>query len=222
MRLPPLSTLSACALLAASSAPASQIVRDVVETSLVPSPVEYAALLPDGYDGQGEPLPLLLMLHGSSRDREEIARRQPQIERLWREGGLPEMVVATPSVPAGTIYLDSYDGSAQWETFLMKEFLPYLRRRFHAGPRAQDDDGHGHFDGRARRAASCFQIPRNLRRGGRDGTRRLAGALLGRDARSEQNPPRRKPRQSFRRPLRRVALAGRQSGVDRRRRPPRG
>ena len=130
MRLPP---LSACALLAASSAPASQIVRDVVETSLVPSPVEYAALLPDGYDGQGEPLPLLLMLHGSSRDREEIARRQPQIERLWREGGLPEMVVATPSVPAGTIYLDSYDGSAQWETFLMKEFLPYLRQRFHAG-----------------------------------------------------------------------------------------
>ena len=129
------------------------------------------------------------------------------------------MVVATPSVPAGTIYLDSYDGSAQWETFLMKEFLPYLRRRFHAGRRAQDDDGHGHFDGRARRAASCFQIPRNLRRGGRDGTRRLAGALLGRDARSEQNPPRRKPRQSFRRPLRRVALAGRQSGVDRRRRP---
>ncbi len=126
-------TISACALIVAASAPASEIVRDAVETSLVPAPVEYAALLPDGYDGQGEPLPLLLMLHGSGRDREDIVRWQPQIERLWREGGLPEMVVATPSVPAGMIYLDSYDGSAQWETFLMKEFLPYLRRRFRAG-----------------------------------------------------------------------------------------
>jgi len=33
----------------------------------VPSPVEYYALLPPGYDETGEPLPLVLNPHGGGR-----------------------------------------------------------------------------------------------------------------------------------------------------------
>ena len=44
----------------ARSASASQLVDGKVETRLVPAPVEYAALLPDGYENAKD-LPLLFL-----------------------------------------------------------------------------------------------------------------------------------------------------------------
>ena len=55
-----LSFLLICYL--ARSVSASQIVDAKVETKLTPSPVEYAVLLPDGYETAKDPLPLLLFL----------------------------------------------------------------------------------------------------------------------------------------------------------------
>ncbi len=48
---------------------ASQIVDGKLESKLVPSPVEFAVLLPDGYETAKEPLPLLLFLHGGNGDK---------------------------------------------------------------------------------------------------------------------------------------------------------
>ncbi len=118
-------------LLFCAVAAASEVVRDSLETTLIPGgSVEYAVLLPDGYSNQGEPLPLLLMLHGGGGNREEIPRWQPQIDALWNDGTLPKLVVVTPSVPTGSIYIDNYDGSIKVETFMVEEFIPHLRKRF--------------------------------------------------------------------------------------------
>lgn len=40
------------------------------------------------------------------------------------------MVVAMPSVASGSIYMDCYDGRERWETFIVAEFLPHLRRAY--------------------------------------------------------------------------------------------
>ncbi|MBS1789781.1 MAG: esterase [Acidobacteria bacterium] len=108
---------------------ASQLLDAKVETKLVPSPVEYAALLPDGYDTAKEPLPLLLFLHGGGGDKSFLARMRPTFDEMWKAGTLPPMVVATPSV-ARSFYMDYRDGSQKWETFLATEFLDHLRGKY--------------------------------------------------------------------------------------------
>ena len=123
--------LGLAASVLAIQAHGSEIVRDSLPTSLVQSgSVEYAVLLPDEYAAEGPRLPLLLMLHGAGGDREQIARFQSQVDGMWADGNLPKMVIATPSVARGSIYMDSYDGKDRWETFIMTEFLPHLRAKY--------------------------------------------------------------------------------------------
>lgn len=129
--------LIAC-FFAASEARGSQIIRESLPTSLVSAgAVEYAMLLPDDYADAGERLPLLLLLHGAGGDREKIARIEPQISEMWASNDLPRMAVVTPSVAAGSIYLDSYDGKQRWESFLLQELLPHLRARYHVSRQRQ-------------------------------------------------------------------------------------
>lgn len=112
----------------------SRIIRDSLPTELVSADsVEYGVLLPDGYSKDGGRLPLVLMLHGAGGDREELARFEPQIRQMWADSELPELVIATPSVAAGSIYMDSHDGKDRWETFIMTELLPHLRQDYRVG-----------------------------------------------------------------------------------------
>jgi S-formylglutathione hydrolase len=122
-----LSLLLICGL--AGSVSASQLVDAKVETKLVPSPVEYAALLPDGYEAAKDQLPLLLFLHGGGGDKSFLGRMRPVFDELWKAGALPPMVVVTPSA-ARSFYMDYQDGSQKWETFLVTEFLEHLRAKF--------------------------------------------------------------------------------------------
>ena len=122
--------LIAC-FFAAWAAHGSQIIRESLPTKMVSAgAVEYAILLPDSYSPDGERFPLLLLLHGAGGDREKIARIEPQVSEMWASNDLPRMVLVTPSVAAGSIYLDSYDGKERWESFLVDEFLPHLRARY--------------------------------------------------------------------------------------------
>src|SRR5205085_6770149 len=108
---------------------ASQLLDAKVETKLVPSPVEYAALLPDGYEAAKEPLPLLLFLHGGGGDKSFLTRMRPVFDELWKAGTLPPLVVVTPSA-GRSFYMDYKDGSQKWETFLATELLEHLRGKY--------------------------------------------------------------------------------------------
>jgi S-formylglutathione hydrolase len=122
-----LSFLLICSL--AGSVSASQLVDAKIETKLVPSPVEYAVLLPDGYQTTKDPLPLLLFLHGGGGDKNFLTRMRSVFDELWKAGTLPPMVVATPSA-ARSFYMDYKDGSQKWETFIVTEFLDHLRTQY--------------------------------------------------------------------------------------------
>ncbi len=122
--------LLAC-FLAAELAPGSRIIRESLATDLVTAgAVEYAVLFPDEYSPDGERLPLVLMLHGAGGDREQLARFQLQIGEMWASNDLPKLVLVTPSVATGSIYMDSHDGMERWETFIMTELLPHLRAEY--------------------------------------------------------------------------------------------
>lgn len=108
---------------------ASQLLDAKLETPLVPSPVEFAVLLPDGYDTAKEPLPLLLFLHGGGGSKKYLTQMRPVFDEMWKAGLLPPMVVVTPSA-ARSFYMDCKDGSQKWETFLRTEFLTHLREQY--------------------------------------------------------------------------------------------
>ena len=65
---------------------ASQLVEAKLETKLIPAPVEFNVLLPDGYETAKDPLPLLLFLHGGGGDRSFLTRLRAAIDDLLRDG----------------------------------------------------------------------------------------------------------------------------------------
>ncbi|MBL8554617.1 MAG: hypothetical protein JNL41_10095 [Phenylobacterium sp.] len=99
-----------------------------LQSRLVPSPVKVSVLLPDGYDA-GRKLPLLLLLHGGGGDNGFLARMKPTVEAAWAAKDFSAAVVATPDV-GRSLYMDFKDGSQKWETFIVSELVPELRRRY--------------------------------------------------------------------------------------------
>lgn len=125
--------LCAIAMLAmsasATSAEAARIVNATLKSDLISRPVEYAVLLPDGYEAGSEKLPLVLFLHGGNGDRSFLKQMQPVIEKAWSSGAFPPAVLATPSA-SRSFYMDYKDGSQRWESFIIGPFLAELRRNY--------------------------------------------------------------------------------------------
>lgn len=112
-----------------SCASASQLLEGKVATTLVPGPVEYEVLLPDGYEAAAAPFPLLLFLHGGGGDKTFLVRMRPAIEGAWKDGTVPRMVIVTPSA-GRSFYMDYKDGSQKWESFIVGPFLDHLRETY--------------------------------------------------------------------------------------------
>lgn len=111
----------------------SQLLDGQFETDLVPGSLEYAVLLPDGYDEEATPYPLMYFLHGGGQDRTLLSRIRPTIENAWSDGSLPPVVIVMPSA-ARSLYMDYKDGSERWETAITEPLLAHLRMKFNVIP----------------------------------------------------------------------------------------
>lgn len=114
--------------LAGAAQAASKLETIELSSKLVPSPVKVAVLLPDGYQA-GQKLPLILMLHGGGGDEGFLTQMRPIVEAAWAANEVAPAVVVTPNVQR-SLYMDYKDGSQKWETFLVTEMIPELRRRY--------------------------------------------------------------------------------------------
>lgn len=116
--------------------PAQELKLGTLPSDLVPGPVPYAVLLPEGHNTNTE-WPLFLLLHGGNGDRSLLTQLRPAIEELWKSGKLSRMVIATPSVTARCFYMDYRDGSEKWESFLTGPFLRHLEQQYGASKNSQ-------------------------------------------------------------------------------------
>lgn len=74
-----------------------------------------------------EALPLMLLLHGGNGSDRDLLRLVGAIDGAVRTRRIPPMIVATPSA-GRSLYMDFKDGSQRWETFIVADLLPMLRR----------------------------------------------------------------------------------------------
>jgi len=111
-----------------------KIKRFQIESDFVPSPVEYDVLFPKEYENSDKVYPLMLLLHGGgNQDRNFLNLIGPIIWDLWEEMIVPEMVIVTPNCNR-SLYMDYKDGSEKWESFIIREFLPYLQKEYRVTP----------------------------------------------------------------------------------------
>ena len=109
--------------------------KGALVTELVPAgSVEYAVIVPAGHDAHSVTLPLLLQLHGRGGICQQLIDEHHSgvWDRRMADGVIPPMVIAMISGPDGT-YMDYYDGSHHWTTFLKDEFVPFCETTFNCG-----------------------------------------------------------------------------------------
>ena len=115
----------------------SRLTKGALGTKLVPAgSVDYAVIAPAGHVGTSEPLPLLLQLHGGGGSCQQLIDEHDSgiWDRRVDDGVVPAMVIAMISGLDGT-YMDYYDGSQRWTTFLEDEFVPFCETTFNCGGR---------------------------------------------------------------------------------------
>ncbi|MCP3989178.1 MAG: alpha/beta fold hydrolase [Actinomycetia bacterium] len=100
--------------------------KGFIETSLVPGPVDYAVLRPGS--GPTTELPILLWLHGGGGSSRFLETCKAHFITGWQESSLPDLVAVTPSA-GWSFYLDRFDGTELWETFLLEELVPHIRKQ---------------------------------------------------------------------------------------------
>jgi S-formylglutathione hydrolase len=69
----------------------------------------------------------MLMLHGGNGSEQDLLRFTTLIDEEINEGRIPPLVIAMPSARR-SLYMDYRDGSQRWETFIVSELLPHLRK----------------------------------------------------------------------------------------------
>lgn len=100
------------------------------DSASVGASVDFRVLLPSDRS-QGEPLPLVLHLHGAMSSSASLELARPFYDDLWARGEFPRAVVACPSTPTkGGFYIDWPE--AAWEALIAKEFPAHLTT--HYGP----------------------------------------------------------------------------------------
>lgn len=111
---------------------AADYVEGEFKTKLVPNPVPYSVLIPDGAKESATALPLMLYLHGGGGSRDILKLVGKTFEDMWREGKLPKMIVVTPSVTPRCFYMDYRDGTERWETTLLGPFTEFIEKTYNA------------------------------------------------------------------------------------------
>jgi S-formylglutathione hydrolase len=111
---------------------ASEIVTGEMETNLLPHPLHYTVLLPDGYQATGQPLPVVFALHGGNGDHGFLGNIKDVFDAEWAAGTIPKLIAVTPDAER-SFYMDYKDGSRKWDTLISGPFLEYLRKKYNIG-----------------------------------------------------------------------------------------
>lgn len=98
------------------------------DPSQSPSELEYSVYLAPGLR-KGEASPLILYLHGGGGSARQLEGMTAAIDEVTNTGELTPAIWSTPTA-GRSFYMDYRDGSQNWESMIIKEYLPHLLRSY--------------------------------------------------------------------------------------------
>ena len=111
-----------------------------VDSHILKRPVRYCAQVPGSYDrkdasGQLPRFPVLYYLHGLGDNEQSFSRSGgwTLIEDLREHGKIGDFLIVAPE-GRSSFYINSADGREHYSDFFLREFLPFIEKKYRVAP----------------------------------------------------------------------------------------
>ena len=94
--------------------------------------VAYCVILPPSYEAdKTRRYPILYFLHGLGGNATQLldSGGLDMVQDLWQHKQIGEYLIVTPSADR-SFYINSLNGRVRYQTFFLREFLPYIERHY--------------------------------------------------------------------------------------------
>lgn len=102
------------------------------ESKLVSYPVEYSVYLPADYETSERSYPVLYLLHGYSDDETgwiQFGEANKIADKGIANGDFSSCIIVMPDGKVSW-YCNSFDGKDPWEDMFIKEFIPFIEKKY--------------------------------------------------------------------------------------------
>ena len=125
-----------CLLCAPSACASGRVECNTVPSIILARGVPYCIVLPPSFDAdKTKRFAILYELHGLGDNEQFLVHSGlwNLVEDSWEGGTLKEFLIATPAGGA-SFYINSKDGTVRYEDFLLREFFPFIEKRYRVSP----------------------------------------------------------------------------------------
>ena len=125
-----------CVLCVPSSFASGRAECNTIPSKILGGNVPYCIVLPASFDAdKAKRFPILYELHGLGDNEQFLVHSGlwNLVEDLWEGGKMKEFVIATPAGGA-SFYIDAKDGKVRYEDFMLREFFPFIERKYRVSP----------------------------------------------------------------------------------------
>src|SRR6478752_8167897 len=127
------SILGICLLKFALCQPMGKVIEEAtVKSSILNKAVRYTVYLPADYDRSERTYPVVYLLHGFTDDNTgwlQFGEINRFADKAIADGTIPPMVIIMPNGDSSW-YINSYDGKENYEDFFIKEFMPFVEKKY--------------------------------------------------------------------------------------------
>jgi enterochelin esterase-like enzyme len=106
--------------------------QETIVSSILGKNVNYTVYLPADYDVSQRSYPVVYLLHGFTDDNTgwlQFGEINRYADKAIADGTIPPMIIIMPNADSSW-YVNSYDGKENYEDFFVKEFMPYVEKKY--------------------------------------------------------------------------------------------
>ena len=106
--------------------------EETIKSDILGRNVNYTVYLPADYETSQRSYPVVYLLHGFTDDNTgwlQFGEINRYADKAIAEGTIPPMIIIMPNGDSSW-YINSYDGKENYEDFFIKEFMPFVEKKF--------------------------------------------------------------------------------------------
>ena len=120
------------ALSAFTQPPGKVLEQETITSNILGRSVKYTIYLPADYDVSQRSYPVVYLLHGFTDDNTgwlQFGEINRYADKAIEDGIIPPMIIVMPNGDSSW-YINSYDGKENYEDFFIKEFMPFIEKKY--------------------------------------------------------------------------------------------